>query len=820
MKLRTEGETLIAKQARETFDTFINEEESRHLLYNVLDKIREKTHPEGQESKWAFYSEDFSKEMSDVDLEKLDNTLQFLFNVKWFRIWHPSLNKPKESQQYVAVPRKFSSTKVENAKTRYEILTTQIKLRRYIQDNIPNDNVILDKKQIEETKSLLGYLKELHEKTTQPRTWEEALVAYFMLKSSLKRNPRQYEVSEVVGLSDYRFFRGRTELSREIEKKGFKLKFSYHDKLNFEEKSKKVKRAYDELKKQEIILTIPRIARKAGLSRSQAERYVKELKLEVIPGQNVSRIENTKKVKQAYGKLHYEVYCTGKEIPEEAKLYPTAKEIAEETKLSTSTIRKICKQHGLKFLPDPRIGLRIMYKHIKDFIESGRNISEMSNPSLEDYILTKGVDFSHNTIKKWRYELEDRGMIPKSRRREEAKQPPKHLKYQQAYLELVKEKLSKQKRIVLTRVAEELSRQFGEAVPEHRIWKLRDVTGIPVLLDNEARYQNIVDVYKQNPKMHMEEWADEARVSTGFLYDALRQFRKHPDLIKKFGVPYEMLDRLETRENPLMKAFKAIGNTNRVKIIKSLIQEDGIGLDRILNKLGYDISKWTDTFEYHLEVLEDADIVTREDSNIFLTGLGKSISSNIDTWDIDEIVPEEIFGPGYNKPLFTLAIGGGGIKALKEIVKYMREEKGRVPFDVPSAEASERHPVTDYLRHRFKKYLSDFLGKYQIKEEHLPFLGPLIVDVRTVFSPKTIPDLCKRAGIEYMRVRDITVYLADKGSVDEFYLQMPREKALKYMEFIKDNFSAICQRVKLHTPQKNVKLEEDRHNEIYSLKLC
>jgi DNA-binding transcriptional ArsR family regulator len=405
----------------------------------------------------------------------------------------------------------------------------------------------------------------------------------------------------------------------------------------------------------------------------------------------------------------------------------------------------------------------------------------------------------------------------------EKQQPLKHLKYQESYLKLVKTKMKNKEKIVLKRIAEELSEEFHEEVPEHRISELRNATGIPVLLDNEARYRNIVKIYEKHPEMQMEDWSEEARVSMGFLYDALRQFKKLPQLRKKFEVPDEMLGRLKTRENPMIKAFRAIGNTNRIKIIKCLIEQNDIPLDEILEKIEYDPAKWRDTFEYHLEVLEDAGIVSLSyyNNKINLTSLGEDISSHIKAWDIDEIVPEEIFGPGFNKPLFALAISGGDIKALKEIVKFMREVKGHTPIDVPSAKARERYPVHKYWGRKFKKYLNNFLGKYQIKEEHLQFLGPLILNVRDFFSTShiSIPHLCKIKDVDYNRVRNITFALVDRGSVDEFYLQVPQEQALKYMNFIKDNFYAICERMKLQVPQKNVKLEQDRHNEIYSLKL-
>jgi DNA-binding transcriptional ArsR family regulator len=531
--------------------------------------------------------------------------------------------------------------------------------------------------------------------------------------------------------------------------------------------------------------------------------------LDVIDGHTAIYQERVEKIKKAYEQL-------------KGEFLPTSLEISEKTGIYLQKVTEICRDQNIKLLHQNWSGLKVMYQHLKDLMNVSVDVSETVNSTLQDYVNTMGYYLSHNTFRKYRHILEKMKLIPESRRMRERLMPRKYLKYQESYLKLVKNKMKDKEKIILKRIAEELSEEFDEEVPEHRISELREITGIPILLDNETRYKNIVKIYEKHPEMQMEDWAEESKVSIGFLYDALRQFKKLPGLKKKFNVPDEMLSRLKTKENPMVKAFRAIGNTNRVKILKCLIEGDDITLDEILERVGYE-NKWRDTFEYHLEVLEDAGIVSLSyyNNNINLTSLGEDISSHIKAWDTDGIVPEDIFGPGYNKPLFALAISGGDIKALKEIVKFMRELKGHTPIDVPSAKARERYPVDKRWGKNFKRYLNNFLGKYQIKEEHLQFLGPLILNVRDFFSTShiSIPHLCKIKEVEYGRVRDITLALVDRGDVDELYLQVPQEQALKYMNFIKDNFYAICERMKLQIPQKNLKLEYNRSNEIYSLKL-
>lgn len=82
----------------------------------------------------------------------------------------------------------------------------------------------------------------------------------------------------------------------------------------------------------------------------------------------------------------------------------------------------------------------------------------------------------------------------------------------------------------------------------------------------------------------------------------------------------------------------------------------------------------------------------------------------------------------------------------------------------------------------------------------------------------TILDDCRKHGLDYMAIRDIVFRLVDRGSVDEIEVQLSQDEGLKYMEFVMNNFEALCKRAGLATPYKNIKLERDSRTDVYNLK--
>ena len=80
---------------------------------------------------------------------------------------------------------------------------------------------------------------------------------------------------------------------------------------------------------------------------------------------------------------------------------------------------------------------------------------------------------------------------------------------------------------------------------------------------------------------------------------------------------------------------------------------------------------------------------------------------------------------------------------------------------------------------------------------------------------KDIPILCRGYGINYFLLRDFTMSLIDKKQLDVYDMQMDDENAKKYMEFIKDNFYAICTRMNVIDLPKRVWMERKEEKDRY-----
>ena len=183
-------------------------------------------------------------------------------------------------------------------------------------------------------------------------------------------------------------------------------------------------------------------------------------------------------------------------------------------------------------------------------------------------------------------------------------------------------------------------------------------------------------------------------------------------------------------------------------------------------------------------------------------------SEILNNWDIGKIVPEEIFGPGYNKPLFVSKISKKP-KSLKKIVKEMREQKGRKPFMNPSSESSERHPVHDDLhrRKKFKKYLRSKFGVYDIKGEYLDLITSVIDGAenaslpenlqlanakKEVSSTQYIRREVRERNLNYLKLRKMVESLVLGSEVYQGQYGLSGNEALRYMNFIKDNYTMLC----------------------------
>ena len=785
-------------RSKEEYKKILSDDNYRGLFTEVLEEIKEKT----QEKEWVFDAQEMAEitGTNEVDTEKI---LKYIYNLKYFRVDEPTLNK--EDNKFKTNPR-FSKEVFEKTKIKYEILSKQKQLGEYFEGKFPDRKVELNKERFKKIEEILKSLRELRNVSTIVSSWQECLASYELLKFEKGEEPQEREIGSYLGLDDFRL-RNRN-WGKEIKKRGFTFNPSKNvsrTTTKIEAKRKKIKGALERLKEDKKYVTIEDLRKETKINLVTLRKYVGKMNLGINTVKKAGRKEKENKIMLSYQSFDEEYL-------------PTAIEIAEDVGLSKEYTRDICKDLGLLLLESKLLKKKQLLQTLRKLEEEGEDITMLSNTEILDGVYDEGYDMCVNTVSKWRNVLEDEKRIPPNKFKETMKN--KYIKYKDTYLDIIKEKMKGKKRINLTNVAKEVSERFGENVPPYRIWKLRDVTGIPKLLDNEERYQNIVNIYVSDPSIGMVDWAEESKVSIGFLYDALRQFRKNPELLEKFNAPQKITSKSKIKVKPLVKAFKAIGNTNRVKILQSIAETGESTVSGVIEDMEYEEAKWRNTTEYHLDVLEDAGMIDRDNGGFSITEKGEMLIPVLRRWDVEDIVPEEIFGPGYNKPFFALAVSKEE-KQLKEIVSFMREKKGYVPFDSPSQASSERHPVHDDepRRSRFKKYFESSKGVYKLKESDFPFLANIIETVRTVWSPRNLIEVCRNYGVDYMKVRELTIMLADKKKIDEFDIGLPAEESHKYMNFIKDNFSDLCKRARIDVDYKSIKKSYDRRNEMNVLEI-
>jgi len=73
--------------------------------------------------------------------------------------------------------------------------------------------------------------------------------------------------------------------------------------------------------------------------------------------------------------------------------------------------------------------------------------------------------------------------------------------------------------------------------------------------------------------------------------------------------------------------------------------------------------------------------------------------------------------------------------------------------------------------------------------------------------------LCKKRGLEYNKVRDLTANLLRRNELTA------DEHDLPYLQFIENNFYGLCKRMRISNVPHGVELRHDSDREIYSLKI-
>jgi predicted transcriptional regulator len=793
---------------RQIYEKILYDDESRKVLNSVLDEISERAR---KKESLTFKPSEIATATGD-DVGRVDETLRYLFNLRIFRVNEPYLTRSGDS--FRIKPESFPKKRVEKLKAKYETIAEQRQIEKFLETRFPDKRIQLNEGQAEELEKRLDSLKNLHDKTSIPFHWQEFLATYELLKHRNGTNPDGMGVAKAMGLKDSRL-KGRN-WAEETKSKGYEVSLSTHVPVQTDRKNKKKQRVEDSYKKLKLekgYVTAEELTSATSIQDQVVRKYAEELGLKLDRSSRVRRNERIEEIKAAY-----EMFNTD---------YPPSKiEIEDETSIPKDYVKKVCRSLDLPLLNDSRINKKKVLKVFRDLQEQGVDTESMSDEKLCKHV-NEEYKMCFNVVRDWRRELEKEKKIDIPKTREMSK--AKYKKYESAYRNIVKRKIENNEKIRFVSIAKEMSELFDEDVPEHRVSKLRDVTGIPKIMNNETRYENIVKVFKEKPGISMEEWAENSNVSTGFLYSTLRDLKKEPQMLERLNAPKNIIERFTVRESPVLKEFKALGNANRMKILKVLGQKDEMTVGEILDDIGYNRSKWQNTIEYHCDVLERAGMIVEDKGSFAVTEKTEMIMPLIQEWDLEKIVPEEIFGTGYNKPLFTSALSGDK-KSLKEIIRIMREYKGSVPVVVPSSKAPERHPMHDASktrRLRFKKYFNPQSGIYEIKDEYSDFLVQVTSKVKEVSSPDSISKESKKRetlppqyilkevneqGLSYMKVRDMMDELLRKKVLYQSQQSLSDKESLSYMQFIEKNFQSLCRRMNVKTDIKSLKIYSDSGN--------
>lgn len=135
----------------------------------------------------------------------------------------------------------------------------------------------------------------------------------------------------------------------------------------------------------------------------------------------------------------------------------------------------------------------------------------------------------------------------------------------------------------------------------------------------------------------------------------------------------------------------------------------------------------------------------------------------------------------------------------EELFRYMvrlKNKLGRMPYHQEMLDAEGYPAPTTYANH-FGSWEKAKLAFQEWKKG------------------KNIVELCRECELDYFKLRDFTMTLVDKGQLDCYMMQMSDEEVIPYLEFIKDNFYAICERMKITRVSKNISLKWERRKNIY-----
>lgn len=373
--------------------------------------------------------------------------------------------------------------------------------------------------------------------------------------------------------------------------------------------------------------------------------------------------EHQKRIIKTYNKLLSELEKYGMTV------YPSREELMEKTGFTEGeiigAIRGLKKDGNELRISTRRVEawrkkIQIIEALEKVSSETGKPYDEINNPEIWKYL-----DFSHNTVQKYRIELENSNIL------ELRKNKKKVIENKENIPELKKKFISVLENnpdITLKEMAHELSTEWW-ILPKIRDL-LEEEGKIPKTFRKGDKYeqiQNIIRVYQKNPNLKITQWTALADVPLGTFYKRIDELAFDPEL-SGFEIPRGMIEKVRSTP-PLERLLAALSNYDRVEILKILATTEEADVEEITGFRGKP-NGWTANTLDHLRMLQFAGLV--QGPPYSLTSYGKIITENL---------PQEEYNIGftsYSRPLILLALSEGDATS-RELVKKIKLVKGLEP---------------------------------------------------------------------------------------------------------------------------------------------
>jgi hypothetical protein len=581
------------------------------------------------------------------------------------------------------------------------------------------------------------------------------------LRKKLHRPPTKYEIAEEVGITDTYVKMIRASL----EKKGIELKYFTMLELNtWNNRKKMVEIYFDYMYKKGRPPSWDEVSEETEIDYQKLRKiynaFIEERGqlIEIINAKKKRVIERQKKIVKAYNELLPELKKYG------MKVYPSREELIERTEFTEGEII-IALRNWKKAGYDIEISTRDEVTAWKSKVkiiealervssETGKPFDEVSNPEIGKY-----VDFSHNTLQKYRIELEESGVL-------ELRKVKKLVIENQKKLPNLKEKFLTLLEITPDITMDGMSDKLN--VPWWRVRRIRNILEEEDKLpkntfrkgDKYEQIESIIQVYQENPNLNVMEWAKQAEVPAGTFYKRIDEIALDPEF-SHIEVPEGMIEKVRN-SGPLERLLGAISNYDRIEIL-NIVSGGSSDVEKITKLRGKN-KGWTANTKDHLRMLQFAGLI--EGPPYRSTIYGKMLSENL---------PEAEYNMGftsYLRPLILLALSEGEATS-RELVRRMKMVKGL---------GDEVGPLwQEYPRPQHRPEIIDPLdGEFLVKENNEYSLTEKGSELRSFLN--SIQEISKIIKQPYSRVLEEEI----KTTVYNIFLDLMSTKLGYQKEFIHD----------------------------------